>query len=170
MKRLVRIAAVTALAVLSAVSCTKEGPRRFEGNYTFKTGGTLSFREAGNEGASVTKVSLSSESGQMDIIETGKGDGEMIVTMNILSGGVVTFTAKAEGKAITLLPSERTISVRLGNGELSTVSADVSVSGTGERYDNIVVFDLEYEGGYVRNDTEYIIVDSSVECVAKLND
>lgn len=167
MKRILKIGAMVLIATVALCSCTKEGPGRFKGNYSFKTSGTVCFREKGNENAEVSKIRLTDEQGQMDILEDDVKDNGMFVTMNVLSGAVVVFEAEVDGKEITLLPKERVLSVRAGIGEPINVNA--VVSGVGRRYGDSVIFDMVYTGGYEVDGTEYEIVASSVECVAKLN-
>lgn len=164
MKRILKIVAMAVVAAAALCSCAKEGPGRFKGNYSFKTSGTVSVREKGNEEAEAFTLKLPDEQGQMDILEA-EGNG-MLVTMNILSGGVVVFNAEAEGKTITLLPVERVLSVKPG---VVQVSLDMSVEGSGQRYGDSVIFDLTCTGGYEELGVEYEITGSNVKCVAKLN-
>ena len=55
------------------------------------------------------------------------------------------------------------------NGISGAVEVDVTVSGTGRRYGDSVIFDLTYDGAYESDGVEYEIVGSDVECVAKMN-
>lgn len=164
MKRILKIVAMAVVAAAALCSCAKEGPGRFKGNYSFKTSGTVSVREKGNEEAEAFTLKLPDEQGQMDILEA-EGNG-MLVTMNILSGGVVVFNAEAEGKTITLLPEERVLSVKPG---VVQVNMTVTVEGSAHRYGDSVIFDLAYTGKYEELGIEYEITGSDVKCVAKLN-
>ena len=126
-----------------------------------------------------SSVSISTESGQMDITEI---DGDkLLVTMNCTGGDLVVYYATAGGDLLTLEPSRRKANMDLGittldgsDDEISfnetAVKADILVSGTGRRYDNIILFDLTYEGSYKYNDILYDICGSSVHCRAKEND
>ena len=126
-----------------------------------------------------SSVSISTESGQMDITEI---DGDkLLVTMNCTGGDLVVYYATASGDVLTLEPSRRKANMDLGittldgsDDEISfnetAVKADILVSGTGRRYDNIILFDLTYEGSYKYNDILYDICGSSVHCRAKEND
>lgn len=179
------------MIVMTMLSCTKEGVRRFEGNYTFKTGGTIEVMKApssesengsgaADEGGDnpsdngtqeKTIISLIPENGQMNILTVDKNKGDMIVTMNILGGSVLTFDAKADGKLLTLEPLARQIQIPVSSDgtEILKSYTDITVGGYGEKFDDVVIFRLSYAGNYTYLNTEYVITDSSVDCVAKKN-
>ncbi|MDE5733168.1 MAG: hypothetical protein K2H95_09110 [Bacteroidales bacterium] len=171
MKHIFRFLAAVAVMLFVACACAKEGTRRFEGNYTFKTGGTLSVRPVTDNSAELSDMAIVPESGQMDIVTTDKSSGGMIVTMNILGGTVVTFDAKADGSILTLSPIKRQVTLSPPNlsSDLLRPLADVEVCGYGERFENIIIFRLDYKGHYTYSGTEYEIVRSAVDCVAKMN-
>lgn len=140
------------------------------GNYTFKTGGSLTVRPADDPDAEPSEVFLADESGQMDILVTDKSSGSMIITMNALGGTVTTLDATAEGRRLVIGPQSRRVVLNLfGSSEAVRHMVTAEVSGSGERYDDSVIFRLDYSGNYVLAGTEYEIVGSDVECVAKLN-
>ena len=159
-----------AAAFLVFASCSKEGTARFDGNYTFKTGGTITVlpKEGATAEAGPQTISLTAEGGQMDILTVDKKTGDMIVTMNITGGTVLTFNAVAQGKILTLVQTDRTVQIPVGT-ELTKPNANVKVTGQGERFTDVVIFRLNYEGGYTYLGTEYVIQSSSVDCVAKKN-
>lgn len=205
MKPILRIVAAVAVLLFVACACEKEGVQRFRGNYTFKTGGTLTVKAlaaadepadpenpadgpaesdgqtgqeepAADEGESgpaeeLSTMAIASESGQMDIVVTDKAAGSMIVTMNVVGGTVVTFDASADGKTLILSPLSRQITLSPANYSSDAVRpvADVEISGYGERFDNIIIFRLEYKGNYTFAGKKYEIVGSSIDCVAKQN-
>ena len=167
----VSIAAAAALLVFA--SCAKEGTARFDGNYTFKTGGTITVlpKEDATAEAGPQTISLTAEGGQMDVLTVDKKTGDMIVTMNITGGTVLTFNAVAQGKTLTLEKTERVVKIPVGADltDLAKPEANVTVSGYGERFTDVIIFRLTYEGGYTFLGTEYFIQSSSVDCVAKEN-
>lgn len=159
---------------LAFVSCQKTGVDLFKGNYSFKTSGNISLQEI--NGANPRTVAIPTESGQMDITTVDAPAGKMLVTMNVTGGEMIVFYAKADGDVITLEPKHRVVSYSHGDysfdfGDIDavTIEADYVVSGTGHRYDNIVLFDLKYSGTYTSGDTIYNIIGSDVACRAKLN-
>ncbi len=172
MKRnLIAAAAVFAALLLSLTSCEKEGTRRFEGNYSFKTSGTLTIdRKVTSSDVTLPttdgtfKSTLTSESGQMNIVTTG--ENTMVVTFNIIGGDVLVFDATVDGKKITLSPISRIITIK---DDGLTFTIDATLEGTGERYDDVVVFTLNYTGSTSYLVYDYTITESSVKCVAKVN-
>ncbi len=174
---------VAALAVvvslMSLISCEKEGVKLFDGNYSFKTSGILTVERTAKvsesdasagildipDGNRTFRLALTSESGQMNVIKTG--DNSVIVTMNVVGGDAFVFSGKAEGKVLTLDPAVRFVSFRDG---ASTVSLEITVSGTAEKHDDVAVFTLEYTGGGETTLYDYKILASEVKCVAKLNE
>lgn len=178
MKPFVAALAVVA-SLLSFCSCEKEGVKLFDGNYSFKTSGILTIERTAKvsesdasagildipDGNRTFRLALTSESGQMNVIKTG--DNSVIVTMNVVGGDAFVFSGKAEGKVLTLDPAVRFVSFRDG---ASTVSLEITVSGTAEKHDDVAVFTLEYTGGGETTLYDYKILASEVKCVAKLNE
>lgn len=164
-----------AVFALAAVSCVKEGTSRFEGNWSFKTSGTVQLSSAASgdaaDGGAVSETrtaSILTESGQMDIVTVDKTSGQMVVTMNVLGGDAVVMDAVATGRTIDITPFTRKAAIVMA--DMINAHADVTVSGTGVRYDDIIIFDLVYEGGFEYLTTSYELKGSCIKCVAKLND
>lgn len=175
MKRIVGIVSCVAAALLLA-ACEKEGPEFFKGNYTFKTSGSVtaevSIENADGVNNATLELDLETEQGQMDVLKTGAEDGSMIVTMNVLGGDVRSFRARAEGSTLEVEPFDTKIKVEISKH--GTVTLNATVSGSAKRYSNVLIFDLVYEGEGVseigESTAKIKICDSSVQCVAKLND
>lgn len=180
MKRyLTAVAAVLSAAVLLA-GCSKEGPSRFKGNYSYSLSGTIELvpeQGTGDTGNGSTApeetpvvLSVPSESGQMDIVTEDKAGGTMVLTMRPLTGGSVVFRAKADGKTLVLEPAGKRIRVDFSDILLvGEETMDVEVSGTGEKFVDVLIFRLEYNGTCTHNGVTYRISGSSVDCVAKEN-
>ena len=121
-------------------------------------------------------LALETESGQMDITEIDAQSGEMVIIMNITGGDILVYYACAADKCLTLEPTRRVHNVGLQTGELtevlptSNIDTDIIVSGSGVRYDNIVLFNLVYNGSCQWNGYTYNIIDSKVDCRAKRNE
>lgn len=165
------------LAVLVLTACAKEGAGLFKGNYSFKTSGTL---ELLRDGETALEIGLQPESGQMDIAATGDDKGSLLVTMNVIGGDVLVYRAVAEGRELSLEPSQRRISLTLprenlldpeGPGILDgTVETTVTVSGTAARYGDVVLFELSYEGDFEFDGGRYSITGGRLVCRAKMNE
>lgn len=117
------------------------------------------------EGDRTFSLQLSAESGQMNIIRTEGSSA--VVTMNIVGGDALVFDAQADGKTLKLSPLRRIISFRDGT---QTASLDVTVSGTGEKHENVVVFTLSYTGSGESTLYDYKIMSSEIKCIAKENE
>ncbi|MCQ2169051.1 MAG: hypothetical protein MJY51_01355 [Bacteroidales bacterium] len=199
--------AVTLAACIALVSCEKQGPARFRGYYSFKTGGTVDIKgkvydiardtisidtlvnEYNVGGRTIRDTSykyhikadtlssrdtsflrqLVAESGQMHIL--GKDGDEMIVTMNITGGDPVVFSALHRDGNLTLSPTRRMVAVRPDVDENDeTVLCDMTVSGSGQRYDNMILFKMDYSGKYSYEDLEGNVSVSRIDCIATENE
>ena len=58
---------ISALSLLF-VSCSKEGPARFEGNWSYKTSGTVTLVPTSGSSSEQVTATIVNESGQMDIM------------------------------------------------------------------------------------------------------
>ena len=176
MKKTVSEIIAVMMALVLASSCEKEGQGLFKGNYTFKTSGEVTaeivIESPTNSTSSIMNPVLVTEQGQMDIIDIGGKDGEMMLTMNVLNGDVRCFKAHASGGNLILDPGEARVKVQIANHGTATVA--VKVSGSAVRYDNVVIFDLIYAGEgkstIGESTAEIKITDSKIQCVAKLNE
>lgn len=173
MKRTISSIAALAAAALLFTGCTKENAARFEGNYSFKTSGTLTVVPVQGEGGATADsltLSIVPESGQMDIIRSGKSKSEMKITMNIIGGDAVVFdNVNASGLVLTLLEPyvTRRIAVQTANG---VGTASVTVKGDAQKFTDVVLFNLEYEGTVAIGESIYEITGSAIDCVAQEND
>lgn len=180
------VSLIVSLVLLSA--CTKEGPARFKGNYSFKTSGSVllvkaddasgsggsSGQDGTGNGSGVAEpqdrisAMIATESGQMDILTVDKSSGDMIITMNIIAGDAVTMDAVASGDRLEIVPFQRHVTLKID--ETIMTNALVTVKGYGERFDNVVIFRMSYEGSCTHLTATYNISESSIQCVAKRND
>jgi len=120
-------------------------------------------------------VMIDNEAGIMDITEIDAETGASVITLNVTGGEVVAYYASAEGRSITIEPLKRYM--RLMTGSLldgsgteldgDNVMGEVNISGTGNIYDNIIIFDLDYSGDFTCNGILYHITSSDVICRAK---
>ena len=166
MKRVVFVCIVS--LIMLSVSCSKEGPGRFEGSWSFKTSGSMTVAVKDSVGmvTSVIPVSLVTESGQMHVVRKDR-DGNMLVTMNAIGGDVTVYEAVASGKELSFGASGRRLSMNLG--DMTLVHPYVVSTGVGERFDDVLVVRFSYTGEVRLGNTVYEIVGSDVECVATQN-
>lgn len=155
---------VIVLFSLILFSSCEKGPAIYDGSYSFKTGGTMTF--VTDKPDTVTS-GYTSEMGQMHIMLTDDDDKPLMVTMNMLGGSVVAFEAKENDGEIELLPRKRLFKINI-NG-ISYTDVELEMSGRGQKYKDIIVLDLSLEGSFSRFDTEYRVSDCDIECVATRN-
>lgn len=206
MKKVTFIAMALAVCI-AMVACGKQGPARFRGYYSFKTGGTVDIRgkvydivrdtisidtvvnEYSVRGRIIRDTSykyhikadtlssrdtsflrqLVAESGQMNILNKD-GDG-MIVTMNVTGGDPVVFSALHKDGNLTLSPTRRMVAIRPdGDKNDESVLCDMTVSGSGQRYDNMILFTMDYSGKYSYEDLEGNVSVSRINCIATENE
>ena len=159
------IAAAIVSAIVLLGSCSKIS--RFQGNYSFKTSGIVTMeREFINDGTKEEiRSSLSSESGQMNILS--KGGDSLIVTMSIIGGDVVVMEGKLENDRIVLNPFKRIMTVSDGS---RNVTMNMDITGAATRYDDVILFDFQYLGTGSTLSYNYFVKESEVKCVAKANE
>lgn len=155
--------------------CSKTGPELYEGNYSFKTGGyveiTGKYIPFGDSEPRDTVFvrHIQNESGQMHVVQGN--NGKLKVTMNITGGAPVVFDATATDDAITLAPVERSMSVYSDVSDiLPDTSLPLSIGGTGQRYQNMIIFDLEINGKYEGSHLEGQVSKTFVNCIATGNE
>lgn len=154
--------------LLSALtSCEKKGVALYEGTYSYKTSGSVEVEKTLIESSekSVENLNLISESGQMNILKSG--DKDMIITMNAIGGDVLVIEATTSGEELQIKEFKRNVKIEDGS---RTVSLNCTVSGSGKKYEDIIILDLNYGGSGSSALYDYKIKSSSVKCVAKVNE
>ncbi len=163
------------LTVLGLNSCRKGGVSLFAGDYSFKTSGEISIRaEAEIQGNDIVipaalNVSIADEIGQLHISASDKGNGEVIVVINYLNGDVVTTTGTCKGNTIELDEFYRN-SLPISISTWAGTTSAITVGGTGQIYDNdMIVFNMTYNGKGILDKVTYIIKDKDIKMVAYRN-
>lgn len=108
------------------------------------------------------------ESGQMHILDDGTD--RMKVTMNITGGDPVVFEAVAGGDNITLSPVKRYITVSKDGGVGLPSRCWMDVGGSGKRYENMIIFNMTYQGDYNFEGIEGTVSKSEINCIATPNE
>lgn len=181
MRKIILAAATAFIAVLFA-ACTKDSSKSLIGSYTYKTSGTVTLQtnldnldedvraalEKLGFKNSPTTVELYPEQGQMHIQDSKAGDGKVVITFNDLLGNadVADGTVNEDRVTITGTPVK---SVHLTDGTLKIGSGNVTFSGSGRKYDDVLIFDLVYEGSFTVSGVRMDILSSNVRCVAQKN-
>lgn len=164
-----KLMAVMSSALLLSVtcSCEKQGIALYEGYYSYKTSGSVEVEKTLIESSEKSEdtLALLAENGQMNILKNG--DDKLIITMNAIGGDVVVFDAEVIDN--NLIVSEFSRLVKIEDGS-RTVSFNCNVSGSGKKYDNVIILDLNYSGSASTTLYNYTIKSSAVKCVAKVNE
>lgn len=148
-------------------SCEKQGVALYEGYYSYKTSGSVEVERTLIESSEKSEETLSivSENGQMNILKNG--DDKLIITMNAIGGDVVVLDAEVVDKELVINEFSRMVKIEDGS---RTVSLNCKVSGSGKKYDNVIILDLNYSGSGTSTIYSYKVKSSSVKCVAKVNE
>lgn len=168
--------AVLPLLTVCLTACDKD-VRQFKGAYSSKTSGSLVLQKAIPSALDTLHlpdtitVALTPESGQMRIAEIkDDNDYNLLVSLNLLNGDALSFRAKAQDGNISLetTPHERYIQANVSTNLKMTVG--IKTGGHGRIYDDVIVFDLDYQGSGKYLGIPYSIIDSHVSCVATANE
>ena len=167
---------IFSIVLFALCSCQKTPVQNFCGSYSFKTGGHLELlgKVFDMENPLVLKDtvftrSLLPENGQLRIVEAS-GD-RVKLTMNVFVGSPVVFDGTVNGNSITLEPIERRV-VIYRDTELVDLFDEVllKVWGTGEKYGNSLIINLEYGGSFRLGLVPCTVKSSNVKCVAVENE
>lgn len=156
---------IFSIVLFALCSCQKTPVQNFCGSYSFKTGGHLEL--SGKD--TVFTRSLLPENGQLRIVEAS-GD-RVKLTMNVFVGSPVVFDGTVNGNSITLEPIDRRV-VIYRDTELVDLFDEVllKVWGTGEKYGNSLIINLEYGGSFRLGLIPCTVKSSNVKCVAVKNE
>ncbi|MCQ2135730.1 MAG: hypothetical protein MJY67_02320 [Bacteroidales bacterium] len=175
MRRYILAAAVVIMAL--TCSCSKNGAAGFCGSYSFKHSGVLTVErdELTRDGevileADVITRSLVNESGQMDIVKSSADDNSVIITMNIIGGGLVILDASFEDGELIIPEQTRRVSLMSLVANLESTDCLLTVHGSASKVENLIIFNLEYEGDYTEGGRSCHVSQSEISCRAKLNE
>ena len=174
MKKIIYIL-ILAITATSFISCKKSGVDLFVGNYSFKTTGEVSITAQAVTDSSSTVIpavlnaDLSNDVGQLDICVSDKESNEVIAIFNYMDGDLVTTYGTCHDDIIELDPFQRNTLPLSINPMLSTSSTYVTIKGTGQLYDDIIVFDMSITGRITINTVTFKIKDKNVQMVAYRN-
>lgn len=168
--------AVLPFLAVCATACDKD-VHDFKGMYSSKTSGSLVLQKAIPSALDTLHlpetmtVTLTPESGQMRISPIkDDNDHNLLVSINLLAGDALSFKAKGKDGHIVLepTPNERYIQANVSADTKMTVG--ILTGGEGQLYDDVIVFDLTYQGMGLYQGVPYSIAESHVSCVATANE
>lgn len=169
------IVLMAACSLLVVPACQKSGSDLYTGHYSFKTGGYVEIDgtvshllDSVVRDTTIVRY-LSNGSGQMHVVKAG-GDS-LKVTMNFIGGAPLVFDAAVTPDALVLAPTQSRMEFYKDNSLLSgDATIPVTLSGTGHRYENMLIIDLDLRGEYESNQFEGSISTSHVNCIAVQNE
>lgn len=174
-----KVALGLSFALIALTSCEKEGVEMYEGFYSYKLSGTVTvdkeFVDTAEEPVDPEQpaepsepieatLALIAESGQMNVLKTGADS--LVITMNAIGGDVLVIDACVKDNNLEIKEFSKIVKCEDGN---RTVSLNCTVSGSGKKYDDVIIMDFSYLGEGSSTFYNYSIKSSSVKCVAKVN-
>jgi len=182
MKAKMILSTVAAAVFVLLTGCKKEGIDSIRTSYTYKTSGSVTlvaselakltpeqiaaYKQMGGTIDTVT-IAMTPEQGQMNVAVKDKSKKQVIVTWNDILGNVSTAEASVDGSNIKLESSAK--SIQLTDGTQILGGGFVTFGGEGTQYDNILIIPMKYKGEVVISEVYFTIIDSNVQCVAKVN-
>ena len=171
-----KVLIVFSFFLFTLCSCQKTPVQNFCGSYSFKTGGHIELSgkvpDSENPGSfkdTVFTKSVVPENGQLRIVQEN-GDNVKVM-MNVLTGSPVVFDGTVNGTSITLAPIERRVTIYRDNELVELFNeALLTVRGTGEKYDNSLIINMEYSGNFDFVQMPCTVKSSNVKCVAVENE
>lgn len=160
------------ICLLALCACSKTSVKRFSGDYSFKTSGTLTVERILPEGDSTIPTSftvkLPNEIGQLEISALNSDEDSVLVVMNTLGGEVIVTHAYCDGNQIFLRDFVK--SHRSFNLDNLFMDKDLQVSGQGEIFDdNTLIINMTYQGEAHNNLIDYSLYGNDIRMAATRN-
>ncbi len=163
------------ICCIALTSCHKSGVNLFVGDYSFKTSGEISIKaEAVIDSSNVNipaslNVNLSSDIGQLNICSSDEKNDQVVVVFNYLNGDVVVTNGTCDGNTIEIEEFRHDF-LPVSVTTLFSNNYYINVSGTGQMYDdNMIIFEMKYNGKAKIGSVTYKIKDKDVKIVAYRN-
>ena len=145
------------------------------GDYSFKTSGEISIKaEAVIDSSNVNipaslNVNLLSDIGQLNICSSDEKNDQVVAVFNYLNGDVVVTNGTCDGKTIEIEEFRHDF-LPVSVTTLFSNNFYINVSGTGQMYDdNMIIFEMKYNGKAKIGSVTYKIKDKDVKIVAYRN-
>lgn len=176
------LAVAVAISAICITACSKGASQALTGSYTYKTSGTVTLKtnlddldeevraaleKIGFKNNPAT-VELFPEQGQMHIQDSKDGDGRVIITFNDLLGNADIADGTVNGNQLTITGTP-VKSAHLRDGTIKIGTGNVTYSGSGRKYDEVLIFSLVYGGSFTVSGIQMDILSSDVKCVAQKN-
>ena len=160
------------LMLLVLTSCQKKGVRLFQGDYSYKTSGSVTVAETASENTTTPLafgINLKNELGHLEIVNLDKENDSVLVVMNAMGGNVDVARAHTEDDRIRF--ADFTKKLHVVNLDLSLdFECPVTVHAEGNIYDgNLLLLKMQYEGEYAIMNKVYAIRGTDITLTAQRN-
>ncbi len=166
------VSTIALFALLALASCQNKGLNLFQGDYSYKTSGSVTFTELPADGDSVLMsfgINLQNEIGHLEIVTLDKKNDSVLVVMNALGGKVEVVRARVENDKIRFADFQKKLRVVNLDPSLD-FECPVTVHAEGSMYDrNLLLVRMIYEGEYQIMDKTFAVCGSDITMTATRN-
>ena len=149
------------LILIGCCACSNDA-RLLSGDYSYKTSGSVVISTDTEEIA----YQLPDKIGQLNVVDLKATDKDsVLLVLNEMGGSLTTIYARISADSIELQPYTTTLTITTGKG---TGTYDITVSGTGIRYDDLIMLHETYDGT-LSDDNETTLYSDNIIIVANRN-
>lgn len=149
------------LILIGWCACSNDA-RLLSGDYSYKTSGSVVIATDTEE----VTYQLPDKIGQLNVVDLKATDKDsVLLVFNEMGGNLTTTYARISDDSIELLPYTTTLSITTGSG---AGTYDITVSGTGMRYDDLIMLRETYDGT-LSDDNKTTLHSENITTVANRN-
>ncbi len=149
------------LILIGCCACSNDA-RLLSGDYSYKTSGSVVISTDTEE----IPYQLPDKIGQLNVVDLKATDKDsVLLVLNEMGGSLTTIYARISADSIELQPYTTTLTITTGKG---TGTYDITVSGTGIRYDDLIMLHETYDGT-LSDDNETTLYSDNIIIVANRN-
>lgn len=149
------------LILIGCCACSNDA-RLLSGDYSYKTSGSVVISTDTEE----IPYQLPDKIGQLNVVDLKATDKDsVLLVLNEMGGSLTTIYARISADSIELQPYTTTLTITTGKG---TGTYDITVSGTGIRYDDLIMLNETYDGT-LSDDNETTLYSDNIITVANRN-
>ena len=147
--------------LIGCCACSNDA-RLLSGDYSYKTSGSVVISTDTEE----ITYQLPDKIGQLNVVDLKATDKDsVLLVLNEMGGSLTTIYARISADSIELQPYTTTLTITTGKG---TGTYDITVSGTGIRYDDLIMLHETYDGT-LSDDNETTLYSDNIIIVANRN-
>lgn len=149
------------LILIGCCACSNDA-RLLSGDYSYKTSGSVVISTDTEE----ITYQLPDKIGQLNVVDLkATNKDSVLLVLNEMGGSLTTIYARISADSIELQPYTTTLTITTGKG---TGTYDITVSGTGIRYDDLIMLHETYDGT-LSDDNETTLYSDNIIIVANRN-